>query len=70
MSTEKNLTNLVINKVESQDVYDYMKANNLINADELYLVKGNNEIEIAAITTEQIDAICGATIYAGSEVSV
>lgn len=70
MSTEKNLTNLVINKVESQDVYDYMKANNLINADELYLVKGNNEIEIAAITTEQIDAICGAKIYAGSEVSV
>ena len=70
MSTEKNLTNLVINKVESQDVYDYMKANNLIHADELYLVKGNNEIEIAAITAEQIDAICGATIYAGSEVSV
>ena len=70
MSTEKNLTNLVINKVESQDVYDYMKAKNLINADELYLVKGNNEIEIAAITAEQIDAICSAKIYAGSEVSV
>lgn len=70
MSTEKNLTNLVINKVESQDVYDYMRANNLINADELYLVKGNNEIEVAAITTEQIDAICSAKIYAGSEVSV
>lgn len=47
-----------------------MKANGLINADELYLVKGNNEIEIAAITTDQIDAICGAKIYAGSEVSV
>ena len=47
-----------------------MKANSLINADELYLVEGDNEIEIAAITTEQIDAICRATIYAGSEVSV
>ena len=70
MSTEKNLNNLVINKVESQEVYNYMKANSLINADELYLVEGDNEIEIAAITTEQIDAICRATIYAGSEVSV
>ena len=47
-----------------------MKANSLINEDELYLVEGENEIEIAAITTEQIDAICGATIYAASEVSV
>lgn len=47
-----------------------MKANSLINEDELYLVKGNNKIEIAAITTDQIDAICGAKIYAGSEVSV
>lgn len=70
MSTEKNLNNLVINKVESQEVYNYMKANSLINEDELYLVEGENEIEIAAITTEQIDAICGATIYAASEVSV
>ena len=35
-----------------------------------YFVEGDNEIEIAAITTEQIDAICGATIYAASEVSV
>ena len=70
MSTEKNLNNLVINKVESQEVYNYMKANSLINADELYLVEGDNEIEIAAITTEQIDAICGATIYSASEVTV
>ena len=44
MSTEKNLTNLVINKVESQDVYDYMKANSLINADELYVVAGGDQI--------------------------
>ena len=50
MSTEKNLNNLVINKVESQDVYDYMKANSLINADELYLVEGNNEINIEEAT--------------------
>ena len=43
MSIEKNLNNLVINKVESQDVYNYMKANSLINADELYFVSGNEE---------------------------
>lgn len=43
MSTEKNLNNLVINKVENKTVYDYMKTNNLINADELYFVTGTDE---------------------------
>ena len=50
MSTEKNLNNLVINKVESQEVYNYMKANSLINEDELYLVEGENEITITEAT--------------------
>lgn len=50
MSTEKNLNNLVINKVESQEVYNYMKANSLINEDELYLVEGENEIAITEAT--------------------
>ena len=50
MSTEKNLNNLVINKVESQEVYDYMKANSLINEDELYLVEGTNEVNINEAT--------------------
>lgn len=43
MATEKNLNNLVINKVENKTVYDYMKANNLVNVDELYLVIGQDE---------------------------
>lgn len=43
MATEKNLNNLVINKVENKTVYDYMKANNLVNADELYLVIDQDE---------------------------
>ena len=43
MPTEKNLNNLVINKVENKTVYDYMKTNNLINADELYFVTGADE---------------------------
>lgn len=51
MSTEKSLNNLVINKVESQEVYNYMKANSLINEDELYLVEGTNEIDIPEATT-------------------
>ena len=67
MSTEKNLENLVINKVESEAVYNYMKENNLINVDELYFIQDADPV---AITTDQIDAICGATIYAASEVSV
>ena len=42
MPTNKHLTDLIINKVESQAVYDYMIANNLINDDELYLVGGES----------------------------
>ena len=42
MATEKNISNLVINKVENQEVYDYMVANNLINEDELYFVQGED----------------------------
>ena len=39
---EKNINSLVINKVESQSVYDSMVAANKINDDELYLVAGND----------------------------
>lgn len=42
MPTEKNVTNFIVNKVESQEVYDYMVANNLINDDELYFVQGSD----------------------------
>ena len=42
MPTSKNLSNLVINKAESQAVYDSMKNNNLINDDELYLINGSD----------------------------
>ena len=41
MATSKEIANLVINKVESQDVYDYMLENDLVNDDELYLVDGS-----------------------------
>jgi hypothetical protein len=42
MATSKEIANLVINKVESQAVYDYMVENNLVNDDELYLIEGDS----------------------------
>lgn len=46
MPTEKDLSNLIINKVESKEVYNYMVANNLVNEDEIYLVQGDDEAQI------------------------
>ena len=46
MPTTKDLNNLVINKIESQEVYDYMVQNNLINDDELYLIQGEEQVDI------------------------
>ena len=43
MATSKEIANLVINKVESQAVYNYMVDNNLINDDELYFVETTGE---------------------------
>ena len=40
MPTTTDLKQLVINTVESQEVYDYLKTNGLINEDEIYLVAG------------------------------
>lgn len=37
MPTSKNLNSLIINKVESKEVYEWMKTNNKINEDEFYL---------------------------------
>lgn len=50
MPTNKNISNLIINKVESQAVYDYMKNNNLLNDDELYLVNDSGTIDASTIT--------------------
>ena len=44
MPTEKELTNLVINKIENPEVFKYMQNNSLINADELYLVGGDDDV--------------------------
>ena len=42
MPTIKNLSELIINNVESQEVYDYMVNQGLINDNELYLVNGED----------------------------
>jgi hypothetical protein len=62
MATSKEITNLVINKVESQAVYDYMVANNLINDDELYLVQGESASQggsygVKLMTADEYDAV-------------
>ena len=47
MAISKNINNLVINKVENEQVYEYMVQNNLINDDELYLIQDvDDEIKI------------------------
>lgn len=72
MSTEKNLNNLVINKVENKTVYDYMKTNNLINADELYFVTGTDEnaTEIESGLMSAADKAKLNGIAEGAEVNV
>ena len=45
MATTQTINNLIINNIESQEVYDYMLANGLINDNELYLVhSGENPV--------------------------
>lgn len=52
MPTSTNMENLVINRVPSTALYNKMKAKNLINEDELYLVEGGStQSETISIAT-------------------
>ena len=51
MATSKDINNLIINKVENQEVYDYMVQNNLISDDELYLIEDNEDDKIEVDTS-------------------
>ena len=42
--TEKELTTLVINKIDSTETFEAMKAANQVNEDELYLIGGDGEV--------------------------
>ena len=69
MSTSKNISNLIINKVESQTVYDSMKNRDLLNDDELYLILGDANIDASSINgldTYLTNEPCSAKIVCGS----
>lgn len=51
MPTIKDLTNFVLNRVESKEIYEYMKNNNLLNDDELYLVQDDAPTSSVVIKT-------------------
>lgn len=63
MAINKDMSNLVINEVENQQVYDYMVQNNLINDDELYLVQGENEYKIKQTAVSSPSASGSATAF-------
>lgn len=60
MPTETKINQLVINKIESQEIYDYLSENNLINEDELYFV-GEGEDETLNITLADLGVTATAT---------
>lgn len=68
MPNTTNLNTLTINHVASQEVYDAMAAQNLINENELYLIPGDFSIDVDSTPggTENSEALItsGAT-YAG-----
>jgi hypothetical protein len=56
MAKTQKLNNLVINRVESIEVYEYMLANGYIKEDELYFVEGEdyyNKEEVDAAINEK-----------------
>ena len=61
---------------DSKFYIDYKDENGILqrkalNAQDAETVNGHTiEANVSTITTEQIDEICGATIYAASEVNV
>lgn len=44
MPEVKKLDELVINKVENTEIFNYMKNNGLVNEDEMYLVEDDDSI--------------------------
>ena len=64
MPTTTELKQLVINTVESQEVYDYLKANGLINEDEIYLVAGESYI----LPIASADSLGGVKVGSGLSV--
>ena len=55
-SMDKQVSSLIINKVPSEDVYQQMVAQNLINDNEIYIVQDNNN-KSGVITIREIPAV-------------
>ena len=55
-SMNKQVSSLIINKVPSEDVYQQMVAQNLINDNEIYIVQDNNN-KSGVITIREIPAV-------------
>lgn len=49
-STDKQVSSLIINKVPSEDVYQQMIAQNLVNDNEIYIVQDNDKTTIEPAT--------------------
>ena len=74
MAINKDIDNLVINRVESQEVFNYMLSKNLINDDEFYLVQEEVRKELPDVTTDNngdflrvVDGIWTATKVLNAE---
>ena len=70
MPTSKNLDSLVINRVESQEVYEWMKANNKTNEDELYLTPDNTGSALPVVSTSDNGKFLQVVNGAWSAVSI
>lgn len=51
-STDKQVSSLIINKVPSEDVYQQMIAQNLVNDNEIYIVQDNDKTTIEPATAK------------------
>lgn len=61
---EKNLQNFIINKVESQSVYNAMVAAGQVNEDELYLIQGDSASQsVTSVNGETGDVVLSAVQY-------
>ena len=65
MPTDKTLSNLVINRIPTQEIYNILKEQNLINEDELYMVEeddsGSGEIITYDVATPTSNGLMSAT---------
>lgn len=61
MATEKNIPNLIINKVENQDVFDYLVSDGLVNENELYLIPGEAGGGVQDVVSGEISVVDSET---------